>query len=135
MSYSKKKKKSTCDHTEKVEGINFADVGKAILLKEDGICKGPLFHMRNKVVTEEEKKEFLYRKLTQEYLETVVDHNTALRFLFNDQQFKKRLPLIEKQLEFNVKYNNTRSKKKNISKKDSILKTMGLDFDCCSKPS
>ena len=58
MSNKSKKKKASCDHTEKMEAINFADVGKAILRKEDNIFKGPLFHMRNKVVTEEEKKEF-----------------------------------------------------------------------------
>jgi len=58
MSKKNKKKKTSCDHTEKTEAINFADVGKAIVRKEEEICKGPLFHMRNKVITPEEKKEF-----------------------------------------------------------------------------
>ena len=53
-----KKNKKKCDQTERNEGINFADVGKAVVRKEDEICKGPLFHMRNKVITEAEKKEF-----------------------------------------------------------------------------
>ena len=61
---SKKNKKTKCDHTEKGERINLADVGRAVLLKEDFICKGPLFHMRNKVITEEEKLTFRYKKIS-----------------------------------------------------------------------
>ena len=54
MSKKNKKKKVTCDQ-EEFEKINFADVGKALLRKEETICKGPLYHMRNKALDEEEK--------------------------------------------------------------------------------
>ena len=85
MSKKNKKKKNICDQTELFEKITFADVGKTVLRREDEICKGPLFHMRNKVITEEEKITFRYKIISTQYLETVIDHNSAMRFLFSDQ--------------------------------------------------
>lgn len=81
---SKKNKKTKCDHTEKFERINLADVGRAVVLKQDTICKGPLYHMRNKVITEEEKIAFRYKKMSQCYLPSLIDHDTAMRFIFSD---------------------------------------------------
>ena len=60
-----KKNKAKCDKSEANEKINFADVGKAVYKGEDAICKGPLFHMRNKVITEQEKASFRYCKMTK----------------------------------------------------------------------
>jgi len=82
---SKNKKKSKCDKSEANEKVNFADVGKAVIRKDDEICKGPLYHMRNKVITEEEKVQFRYSNISTEYLDCLFDHNTAMRFMFNDQ--------------------------------------------------
>ena len=78
-------KKHKCDKSEKNEKVTFADVGKAIVRGDDEICKGALYHLRNKTITEEEKHQFIYKKLSHEYLSSVIDHNTSLRFLMSDQ--------------------------------------------------
>jgi hypothetical protein len=72
------------DKSEKNEKVNFVDVGLAVVRGDDTINKGPLYHIRNKTITEEEKSQFIFRKMSLEYLQNVIDHDTSLRFLMND---------------------------------------------------
>ena len=72
-----------------------------------------------------------YKKYSKTYLSKILDHDSSLKMLLQNDGFIEIVNKIEHEQKMNVKYNLNRSVAKQLAKKESLWEKLGFNCERC----